>query len=125
MLLPRFEYRHATSLPQATTLLAESPGAQALAGGTDLLVDLRERRRQPAILVDIGQLSELQGIHADAGATRIGGGVTVGELLASPLGDAVARIIEDSHRLIASWAPDGRIELEVGSETGEDLRNLG
>ena len=44
MLLPRFEYRHATSLPQATTLLGENPEAQALAGGTDLLVDLRERR---------------------------------------------------------------------------------
>ena len=85
MLLPRFEYRRATSLLQATTLLAENPAAQALAGGTDLLVDLRERRRQPAMLVDVGDLAELRGIEADDGATRIGGGVTVGELLASPL----------------------------------------
>ena len=86
MLLPRFEYRHATSLLQATTLLAENAVAQALAGGTDLVVDLRERRRQPALLVDIGDLTELRGIEGDDdGATRIGGGVTVGELLASPL----------------------------------------
>jgi CO/xanthine dehydrogenase FAD-binding subunit len=85
VLLPRFEYRHATSLLQATTLLAENPAAQALAGGTDLLVDLRERRRQPPLLVDIGELADLRGIEATDGATRIGGGVTVGELLASPL----------------------------------------
>ena len=85
MLLPRFEYRRATSLLQATTLLAENPAAQALAGGTDLLVDLRERRRQPPMLVDVGELAELRGIEADDGATRIGGGATVGELLASPL----------------------------------------
>jgi carbon-monoxide dehydrogenase medium subunit len=85
VLLPRFEYRRATSLLQATTLLAENPAAQALAGGTDLLVDLRERRRQAPMLVDVADLGELAGITADDGATRIGGGVTIGELLASPL----------------------------------------
>ena len=36
------------------------------------------------MLVDVGELAELRGIEADDGATRIGGGVTVGELLASP-----------------------------------------
>jgi CO/xanthine dehydrogenase FAD-binding subunit len=85
VLLPRFEYRHATSLLQAATILAENPAAQALAGGTDLLVDLRERRRQPPLLVDVSELGELGGIEAHDGVTRIGGGVTVGELLASPL----------------------------------------
>ena len=85
MLLPRFEYRHATSLLQATTLLAENPAAQPLAGGTDLLVDLRERRRQPPLLVDVSELGELRGIAGDNGVIRIGGGVTVGELLASPV----------------------------------------
>jgi carbon-monoxide dehydrogenase medium subunit len=85
VLLPRFEYRRATSLLQATTLLAENPAAQALAGGTDLLVDLRERRRQAPMLVDVSDLGELAGIVADNGATRIGGGTTIGELLASPL----------------------------------------
>ncbi|HEV8673570.1 MAG TPA: xanthine dehydrogenase family protein subunit M [Methylomirabilota bacterium] len=85
MLLPRFEYRHATSLVQATTLLAENPEARPLAGGTDLLVDLRERRQTPRVLVDIGALPELAGITAADGGLAIGGGVTVGELLASSL----------------------------------------
>lgn len=85
MLLPRFAYRRATSLPQATTLLAENPDARALAGGTDLLVDLRERRLQPPLLVDISELGELKGIAAEDGTTRLGGGVTVAELLGAPL----------------------------------------
>ena len=68
MLLPRFEYRRATSLAQATTLLAEHPDAQPLAGGTDLLVDLRERRRTSRLLVDVSDLAELRGISVAAGS---------------------------------------------------------
>jgi len=85
MLLPRFEYRHASSLLQAATLLAENPDARALAGGTDLLVDLRERRQTPRLLVDISELEALRGVAAHDGGLRIGGGATVGEVLASPL----------------------------------------
>jgi CO/xanthine dehydrogenase FAD-binding subunit len=85
MLLPRFEYRRATSLPQAAMLLAENPDARPLAGGTDLLVDLRERRRTPPLLVDVSALAELRALAALDGGLTIGGGVTVGELLASPL----------------------------------------
>lgn len=85
MLLPRFEYRRATSLLQGVTLLAENPRACPLAGGTDLLVDLRERRQQPRLLVDISALAELRGIEVVDGDIRLGGGATVGELLASPV----------------------------------------
>jgi carbon-monoxide dehydrogenase medium subunit len=85
MLLPRFEYRRAASLAEAAALLAGEPGARALAGGTDLLVDLRERRQTPRLLVDVSELGELGGIAPADGGVRLGGGVTVGELLASPL----------------------------------------
>ncbi len=85
MLLPRFEYRRATSLPQAATLLAEHPDARPLAGGTDLLVDMRERRQAPRLLVDVSELPDLQGIEPADGGVRLGGGTTVAELVASPL----------------------------------------
>jgi len=90
-MLPRFEYRRATALREAVALLAEHPDARALAGGTDLLVDLRERRQAPPLLVDVAELADLRGIEATDGVLRIGGGVTVGELLASPL--------------VAEWVP--------------------
>jgi carbon-monoxide dehydrogenase medium subunit len=85
VLLPPFEYRRASSLLQAATLLAENPEACLLAGGTDLLVDLRERRRSARLLVDVSGLPELQGIAEEDGCLRLGGGVTVAALLASPL----------------------------------------
>ena len=85
MLLPRFEYRPATSLAQATTLLAERADARLLAGGTDLLVDLRERRQAPGLLVDVSGLPELGGIAVRDGSLWIGGGVTVAELGRAPL----------------------------------------
>jgi carbon-monoxide dehydrogenase medium subunit len=124
VLLPRFEYRHATSLPQATTLLAENPVAQALAGGTDLLVDLRERRRQPPMLVDIGALPELQGIEVDDGATRIGGGVTVGELLAAPLIRARLPALRAAARDFADFLTRNRATLGgnlANASPGADL----
>jgi carbon-monoxide dehydrogenase medium subunit len=85
MLLPRFEYRRAASLAEATALLAGEPGTRALAGGTDLLVDMRERRQTPRLLVDVSELADLGGIAPADGGVRLGGGVTVGEVLASPL----------------------------------------
>jgi carbon-monoxide dehydrogenase medium subunit len=84
VLLPRFEYRHASSLLQATTLLAEHPDARPLAGGTDLLVDLRERRQAPRLLVDVSELPEMKGIVVAGADLRLGGGVTVAELLEAP-----------------------------------------
>jgi carbon-monoxide dehydrogenase medium subunit len=56
------------------TLLFESPDACALAGGTDLLVDMRERRREPRLLVDVSDLPELRGVTAADGLIRLGGG---------------------------------------------------
>jgi carbon-monoxide dehydrogenase medium subunit len=101
VLLPRFEYRHATSLLQGVTLLAENPEACALAGGTDLLVDMRERRREPRLLVDVSELPELRGITAADGLIRLGGGVTVGELVTSPL---VAAELPALHRATREFA---------------------
>jgi len=51
-----------------------------LAGGTDVLVDLRRGSRKPRHLVSIVELEELQGIRADGGELRIGALVTPARL---------------------------------------------
>jgi 4-hydroxybenzoyl-CoA reductase subunit beta len=58
------------------------PGARLLAGGTDLLPNLKHRLETPDILVSIDQVSELQEILWDeeAGHLRIGAGVTLSEI---------------------------------------------
>jgi CO/xanthine dehydrogenase FAD-binding subunit len=101
VLLPRFEYHQASSLVQAVTLLGEHPDALALAGGTDLLVDLRERRQAPRLLVDVSGLPELGDITVEGDGIRIGGGVTVAALLAST---RVADRLPALHRAAADFA---------------------
>jgi carbon-monoxide dehydrogenase medium subunit len=124
VLLPRFEYRHATSVVQATTLLAESPEACPLAGGTDLLVDLRERRQEPRLLVDVSGLAELGGIAAEGEGLRIGGTVTVAELVRSPLVAERAPALQRAARDFADYLTRNKATLGgniANASPGADL----
>lgn len=81
-----FEYEAPATLEQAVALLAEhGADAQPLAGGTDLLVDLKHHSNTPKVLVDVGKIAELQGIEVTERGLRIGSAVTHSELMASPL----------------------------------------
>jgi CO/xanthine dehydrogenase FAD-binding subunit len=58
-----FEYFAVKDSKQAVALLAEhGTGAKVLAGGTDLLVELKETRRPPVVVVDISRVADLKGI---------------------------------------------------------------
>jgi carbon-monoxide dehydrogenase medium subunit len=84
--LPAVDYVKAVDVSHALALLRQhGDAARLLAGGTDLIVDLRERRQTPALLVDISELRELSAIRAEPGALRIGAGATVAALLAEPV----------------------------------------
>lgn len=123
-MLPRFEYLRATSLLQATTLLAENPEARALAGGTDLLVDLRERRQAPRLLIDIAELPELRGIETEGAATRVGGGVTVGEIRASAVVAARLPALHEAARDFADYLTRNKATLGgnlANASPGADL----
>jgi 4-hydroxybenzoyl-CoA reductase beta subunit len=74
MHLPSFEYVKPASLAEAVALLAEhGSGAALFAGGTDLLIALRQRLVRPEIVIGIGALPELQRFEVAAD-----GGVTIG-----------------------------------------------
>lgn len=64
-------------------------GGRPLAGGTDLFVRLRKGTEQPACLVYLGDLRELQGIREREGGIEIGAAATHAEILAAP---ATARL---------------------------------
>lgn len=84
-MLPRFKYLKAENLPHAVELLGQQAGrAKLLAGGTDLIVDMRERRQTPQALIDISMVRELQAVALDDRSVQIGAGVTIAELLAHP-----------------------------------------
>jgi len=68
-----FRYIRPQTLDEALEVLARyGDDARLLAGGQSLLPSLALRLSAPAVLVDIGRLSELQGIQETADGIRIG-----------------------------------------------------
>jgi carbon-monoxide dehydrogenase medium subunit len=53
------EYRSPGTLDEAVSLLAGKPGARVLAGGTDLLVQMKSGRSDPPLLVDVKRIEGL------------------------------------------------------------------
>jgi len=79
-----FEYRKPKTLPQAIAILSRhGKHASVLAGGTDLLVWLKEGLASPAALVDVKGIRELHKLELKAGALLVGACVTFTELLES------------------------------------------
>lgn len=57
-----FEYTRVTSVEQGCALLSDQPGkAAVLAGGSDLLADIRNGHSSPSLLVDVKGIEELAG----------------------------------------------------------------
>lgn len=61
-----FDYAAPRSVQEAARLLAEHPDARMLAGGTDILPQLRAGRRSTSLVVDIKKIPELSTIAFDA-----------------------------------------------------------
>jgi carbon-monoxide dehydrogenase medium subunit len=81
-----FDYIRAESPQHALALLAQhGDDARLLAGGQTLLATLNMRLSQPALLVDIGGLSALQGITLNGNTLRIGALTKHVEIEESPL----------------------------------------
>jgi 4-hydroxybenzoyl-CoA reductase subunit beta len=79
--LPRFTYHAPRTIREAADLLAEANGsAMLLAGGTDVLPNMKRRQQVPRALVGLRQLSELKRVSNADGLT-IGAGMTLTELL--------------------------------------------
>jgi 4-hydroxybenzoyl-CoA reductase subunit beta len=77
MRLPWFEYRSPRTVAEAAALLAEG-GADSmpLAGGTDLLPNMKRRQQAPRILVSLKNIDELKRVVNGAELT-LGAGVTL------------------------------------------------
>lgn len=78
MVLGPFDYACPSSVDEACRLLADrGVAAQVLAGGTDLLVDIRNGARSPSLLVDVKRIDELRTLEArpTQGAVVLGAAV--------------------------------------------------
>lgn len=91
------------ALSGALAILAEEndPKTTPLAGGTNLLVDIRAKRERPERVIALGNIEELQGLVDDGERLSIGARTTVTELLTSPAIAAAAPSLRDAARVFA------------------------
>jgi 4-hydroxybenzoyl-CoA reductase subunit beta len=81
MRLPYFEFHAPTTVREAADLIAAMPGDSMLvAGGTDLLPNMKRRQQVPKTLVGLRRVAELRRIANGDGLT-IGAGMTLSELV--------------------------------------------
>ena len=81
--------------------ILKTKGAVALAGGTNLIVDLRAGRERPQRVVSLDKLEALRGIRQAGGKITIGGRTTVTDLLYSPVIAKTAPALLDSAKQFA------------------------
>ena len=74
-----FAYARPATLAEAVALLeAHGPAARLLAGGTDLVIRLRDGTARPAVVIDVKQIAELRpAIHEDGGRLVISAGTVM------------------------------------------------
>lgn len=72
-----FDFAAPHNLQDAIDLLAgASPEARPLAGGTDLIAQIKENRRSPSLVVDIKKIPELNVLSYDTAGLRVGAAVS-------------------------------------------------
>jgi carbon-monoxide dehydrogenase medium subunit len=103
----RFDYYAPTNLREAVEILFQhGDGGRPLAGGTDLVVQLKEgghKFPRPSYLVSLRRIPELRGIHfSETEGLRIGAATTLMEVARSPVVRQRYPIIVDGAALVGS-----------------------
>ena len=102
-------YEAPKTLEAAVSLLAGAGGqARVLAGGTDLLIQMRGGRVEPELLVDIKGIPEMTSIVVEGGAYRFGAAVPCMALVENKAFAKVWPGVADGANLIGSIQVRGR-----------------
>jgi 4-hydroxybenzoyl-CoA reductase subunit beta len=111
--LPIFDYHRPRTLDEALGLLAQlGPSARIIAGGTDVLPNMKQGLFEPEHVVSVARLEELRGISLDPsnGALLVGAGMKLVEVaesflvrrLAPALAEAAAAVGGPHHRAMGT-----------------------
>ena len=109
--MQEFHYERPETCAEALSLLSRD-GARVLAGGTDLIPQMRERRRPPQLIVDVKRIPELIELaRTDDGGWRIGAALSVAHLGKNETFAREHRGLLESGRLIGSLQVQSRASL--------------
>lgn len=111
--MPEFGVSRPGTLTELTAARKAHPDAYLLAGGTDLLPNIRRGIVQPSQVIELAGIAELKGIErTEDGGLRIGAGVTLAALIDDPL------VAEDYPVIIEA-------AREVAAATHREMATLG
>jgi carbon-monoxide dehydrogenase medium subunit len=86
MILPKFEFHEPATVSEACELMAHyGAKARPLAGGTDLMVNMKKKVVSPEHIVSLGRIPELSQLERSNGTLWIGAGVTVSVIAGSEI----------------------------------------
>ncbi|MEM3554781.1 MAG: FAD binding domain-containing protein, partial [Candidatus Micrarchaeaceae archaeon] len=98
------QYYLASSVEDALEMLERWGGqARLIAGGTDVLIDVREGKYQPACLVDISRIPGLDDVGEDESFIIVGACTTFHNLWTSPLIQEKARLLAEAAGHLGAW----------------------
>jgi len=113
-----FDYIAPKSLDEALAVLKEhGDSARILAGGTDLIVQLRERNLPAGVVLDAKHVPELMSIERNGAGLKIGAAVPCAEIYAD------AEIAKAYPGLIDSASLIGGIQIQSRASLGGNLCN--
>ena len=92
-----FDYFQPQSLEEALELKKKIPDSRFIAGGTDLMVQIRSRELKPSALISLRSIRDLSSIKIN-GSIRIGAMTTVTDLLYNPDLEYQAKLLVDAAR---------------------------
>src|SRR5262245_39612270 len=115
-----FDYAAPTSIAEAIDILARHNGsARPMAGGTDLIDQIRVGRQQPKIVVDIKRIPELNVLELSKSGLRLGAAVPCYRIYEHAEICRQYAALADSVRII------GGIQIQSRASVGGNLCNSG
>ncbi|NLM43788.1 MAG: xanthine dehydrogenase family protein subunit M [Clostridiales bacterium] len=114
-MIPNVEYLKPKNLQEALELM-EREGSVALAGGTDVIVNMRDERLLPKALIDIKGLEELKGIKEVPEGVWIGALELVQDAVENPLTKQYTAFIEGAGSI-------GCLEIRYRATIGGNICN--
>jgi CO/xanthine dehydrogenase FAD-binding subunit len=114
-----FTYARPATLAEAVAMLeAHGPDARALAGGTDLIIRLRDGTLAPSVVVDLKRIAELRpGIYDRDGWLSIGATTVMTDIAADP------RVARGFRALAEAAAVVGSVQIRNRATLGGNVCN--
>lgn len=108
-----FEYKAATTVDEAVALLAaKGDRAKVLAGGTDILVQLRETNREADLIVDVKKIAELMKCeYSPQTGLKLGAGVPCYRIYEDATLQKAYSALCDAARIIGGWQIQSRASI--------------